>query len=110
MTRPPPRSTLTDTLFPYTTLFRSDLASVRVRDINEPIGGMTQLLQRYVAESGNPIDWPALDFHTIAAFLTVPMRVGSILTQSQLPAYVEYLSWYLGCCRAAIEEIGRAHV
>src|SRR3546814_4771990 len=68
-----------------------------------PIGGMTQLLQRYVAESGNPIDWPALDFHTIAAFLTVPMRVGSILTQSQLPAYVEYLSWYLGCCRAAIE-------
>src|SRR3546814_8064972 len=64
---------------------------------------MTQLLQRYVAESGNPIDWPALDFHTIAAFLTVPMRVGSILTQSQLPAYVEYLSWYLGCCRAAIE-------
>src|SRR3546814_3619844 len=81
----------------------ADLASVRVRDINEPIGGMTQLLQRYVAESGNPIDWPALDFHTIAAFLTVPMRVGSILTQSQLPAYVEYLSWYLGCCRAAIE-------
>src|SRR3546814_7598727 len=104
MIRRPPRSTRTDTLFPYTTLFRSelahvgdpmaDLASVRVRDINEPIGGMTQLLQRYVAESGNPIDWPALDFHTIAAFLTVPMRVGSILTQSQLPAY----------------EIGRAHV
>src|SRR3546814_15159860 len=25
MTRPPPRSTRTDTLFPYTTLFRSDL-------------------------------------------------------------------------------------
>src|SRR3546814_11994224 len=31
------------------------------------------------------------------------MRVVSILTQSQLPAYVEYLSWYLGCCRAANE-------
>src|SRR3546814_14027226 len=28
----------------------ADLASVRVRDINEPIGGMTQLLKRYVAE------------------------------------------------------------
>src|SRR3546814_10061705 len=26
MIRPPPRSTRTDTLFPYTTLFRSDLA------------------------------------------------------------------------------------
>src|SRR3546814_8915834 len=73
MIRRPPRFTRTDTRFPSTTLFRSvgdpmaDLASVRVRDINEPIGGMTQLLQRYVAESGNPIDWPALDFHTIAA-------------------------------------------
>src|SRR3546814_13898373 len=29
MTRRPPRSTLTDTLFPYTTLFRSPLASLR---------------------------------------------------------------------------------
>src|SRR3546814_2978121 len=28
MTRPPPRSTLTDTLFPYTTLFRSRIESI----------------------------------------------------------------------------------
>src|SRR3546814_12883662 len=53
----------------------ADLASVRVRDINEPIGGMTQLLQPYVAESGNPIHWPALNYHMIAAFLTVPRSV-----------------------------------
>src|SRR3546814_10764778 len=35
MIRPPPRSTLTDTLFPYTTLFRSDpcaFDNVRNRD------------------------------------------------------------------------------
>src|SRR3546814_20792506 len=30
MTRHPPRSTRTDTLFPYTTLFRSDAASITV--------------------------------------------------------------------------------
>src|SRR3546814_10212941 len=30
MSRRPPRSTLTDTLFPYTTLFRSDLEARRV--------------------------------------------------------------------------------
>lgn len=82
----------------------ADLASIRVRDINEPIGGLTLLLQRYVAESGKPIDWAALDFHTIASFLAVPMRVGSALrAQDNLPAYVEYLSWDLGCRRAALE-------
>src|SRR3546814_1952716 len=31
MLRPPPGSTRTDTLFPYTTLFRSGLASLRIR-------------------------------------------------------------------------------
>lgn len=82
----------------------ADLASIRVRDINEPIGGMTALLQRYVRESGTPIDWAALDFHTIASFLAVPMRIESVLrTQDRLPAYVEYLSWAAGCSRAALE-------
>src|SRR3546814_18559474 len=31
MRRPPPRSTRTDTLFPYTTLFRSQLVAIGVR-------------------------------------------------------------------------------
>src|SRR3546814_779873 len=33
MIRLPPRSTRTDTLFPYTTLFRSSLISIAVRDL-----------------------------------------------------------------------------
>lgn len=86
----------------------ADLASIRVRDVNEPIGGLTSLLQRYVLESGTPIDWAALDFHTIASFLAVPMRMGSALrAQHDLPAYVEYLSWYLGCSRAALEVLAQ---
>src|SRR3546814_19403631 len=32
MTRPPPRSTRTDTLFPYTTLFRSTVGADQPRD------------------------------------------------------------------------------
>src|SRR3546814_7541895 len=34
MIRRPPRSTRTDTLFPYTTLFRSDCASVQLNSSN----------------------------------------------------------------------------
>jgi len=82
----------------------ADLASLRVRDVNEPIGGIATLVDRYAVESGRAIDLPALDFHTIAAFLSVPMRVGSILSGSDpVPAYIEYLSWDLGCRRGAIE-------
>src|SRR3546814_4966315 len=43
MIRRPPRSTRTDTLFPYTTLFRSDLAG-RGRGLRRPGGGPFVLL------------------------------------------------------------------
>src|SRR3546814_10815734 len=36
MLRRPPRPTRTDTLFPYTTLFRSARTDVRVRDLPQP--------------------------------------------------------------------------
>src|SRR3546814_13014761 len=47
MTRPPPRSTRTDTLFPYTTLFRSDrctelLASTRMSELISDLAGRYQ--------------------------------------------------------------------
>src|SRR3546814_6544722 len=35
MIRRPPRSTRTDTLFPYTTLFRSDLTAARILRVGE---------------------------------------------------------------------------
>jgi aminoglycoside phosphotransferase (APT) family kinase protein len=80
-----------------------DLASLRVRDINEPTGGMTELIRRYARESGGEIDWPALDFHTIASFIAIPMMVGPTLrTNHPHPAFIEYLSWDLGASRAAL--------
>src|SRR3546814_6673914 len=36
MIRRPPRSTRTDTLFPYTTLFRSDLSAQRIIRAHQP--------------------------------------------------------------------------
>src|SRR3546814_19771765 len=39
MIRRPPRSTRTDTLFPYTTLFRSDIKDVSGQDVNFPMIG-----------------------------------------------------------------------
>lgn len=81
-----------------------ELASVRVRDINEPIGDMPRLLERYSTEGGAKIDWEALDFHTAVSFLAVPMMTRSTLRDKHPhPAFVEYLSWDLACSRAAIE-------
>src|SRR3546814_20958222 len=40
MIRRPPRSTRTDTLFPYTTLFRSSGITTGIASINAKIGGM----------------------------------------------------------------------
>src|SRR3546814_14718732 len=66
MIRRPPRSTRTDTLFPYTTLFRSYLFNqprmktllvqkwqelIRLRVIREPIGGVTR---HYMGGSNSP--------------------------------------------------------
>jgi len=83
-----------------------ELASIRVRDINEPIGDMPSLLRRYEAETGEPIDWAALDFHTIVSFLAVPMMVGATLRADHpQPAFIEYLSWILASSRAALEAL-----
>src|SRR3546814_4612415 len=49
MIRRPPRSTRTDTLFPYTTLFRSETAEVGVAELQRP------LEQVVVAELGPPL-------------------------------------------------------
>src|SRR3546814_18534974 len=49
MIRRPPRSTRTDTLFPYTTLFRSDLMDFDFRDIGVSATAMKISRKRLVA-------------------------------------------------------------
>src|SRR3546814_9317980 len=43
MIRRPPRSTRTDTLFPYTTLFRSQNADILISEIVDPIAAIAAL-------------------------------------------------------------------
>src|SRR3546814_9786575 len=53
MVRPPPRSTRTDTLFPYTTLFRSasltggEVAKLRAEDIDRAVAVFPRLGQAF---------------------------------------------------------------
>src|SRR3546814_15446889 len=51
MIRRPPRSTRTDTLFPYTTLFRSFLS---LGDRRRPVSGGPVRMQRYVDRQLSP--------------------------------------------------------
>ena len=84
----------------------ADLASIRVRDINEPIGNVAAVLARYVADSGTPIDWPVLTFYTVQLFIAVPIITkATFRAVTPHPAYVEYLSWGMGTSRAALEAI-----
>src|SRR3546814_12667164 len=54
MIRRPPRSTRTDTLFPYTTLFRSARASIRAQPFPENVRVMGTELRR-LAEDAEPV-------------------------------------------------------
>lgn len=87
----------------------ADLASIRVRDINEPITDVAAVLARYVAASGNAIDWPALSYYTVLLFIAVPMMTKATFRKiTPHPAYVEYLSWGMGATRAALEAIAES--
>src|SRR3546814_2618178 len=58
MIRRPPRSTRTDTLFPYTTLFRSPLA--QLPDTRRVFGGEAHLLQlAQAAQAQRPVELAA---------------------------------------------------
>src|SRR3546814_16240167 len=109
MTRRPPRSTLTDTLFPYTTLFRSldhgivageaglehdksldDTASVGIRHANHPAFGDRLVLQQ------RPLDLRASnvvargDNHVVVARLVkqVAVVIHPECVAGQVPAFL----------------------
>src|SRR3546814_4131547 len=68
MIRRPPRSTRTDTLFPYTTLFRSDLSGRRVEPheagIAVPLVVLVgQLVDEVVAATAREADGPEIETH-----------------------------------------------
>src|SRR3546814_13924220 len=80
MIRRPPRSTRTDTLFPYTTLFRSVWPAI--------LAGIIIVFQETMALFGTP------------AIIGIPARINVVTTQL----------WQFFEFPTRVEEIGRAHV
>src|SRR3546814_7114967 len=54
MIRRPPRSTRTDTLFPYTTLFRSRTATVRTASVRTHPAGLRPAVRRHARPAVRP--------------------------------------------------------
>src|SRR3546814_950462 len=70
MIRRPPRSTRTDTLFPYTTLFRS-LAILPIHSVFGARNGVNKAFQFLAQRRQNIIDSQALSVDAVAAILAV---------------------------------------
>src|SRR3546814_3948068 len=104
MIRRPPRSTRTDTLFPYTTLFRSDRARRgrlrldRGRERRWRRGDRGRPYPRQSRLAGGDEDAPA-------------GRLGSMLSDAELDRYARQIILpVLGGTGQAKLKIGRAHV
>src|SRR3546814_7603784 len=118
MIRRPPRSTRTDTLFPYTTLFRSDKALGIYREVVNTLAGaqrsttgMANMMAPYyrlLAERA-PSDPSAIADFFIASQLQV--RPGVAYTQAVLARELSSGSDDgARLFRKATNQIGRAHV
>src|SRR3546814_8401281 len=81
MIRRPPRSTRTDTLFPYTTLFRSCFGGASVSRWREPAA--RELLARLTDEDVSNAGFPFMDFRRMDLGM-VPAWVGRINSTGDL--------------------------
>src|SRR3546814_16418897 len=90
MTRPPPRSTRTDTLFPYTTLFRSGL------------------LGSDLAEELHASRWRILNFDLVCAFERFDPHVANDVLDVGVAANVERLG-LSRCNTGDCERSGATH-
>jgi aminoglycoside phosphotransferase (APT) family kinase protein len=81
-----------------------DLASMRTRDLSEPLGDLRRAFRRYEELTGGPIDRAALDFHTVQWTLCTPLSTSRIVHDPPPGAdVVLYLEWYVGLGRVALQ-------
>lgn len=86
-----------------------DLASLRVRDTNEPTGNLPQVFAHYARCSGEALDVDTINYYSVLQFIAVPMISGpSLRTIKPHPAFVEYLSWGLSGTRCALQAMAEA--
>src|SRR3546814_1433285 len=103
MLRRPPRSTRTDTLFPYTTLFRSLLTDVSRERAEAGKAGIAKQLGRLVEKE--KIDAQARD-----AALERIEPIDGVVGMSTCGLVIEAATEREEIKRSIFEEIGRAHV
>src|SRR3546814_7492423 len=110
MIRRPPRSTRTDTLFPYTTLFRSDRyklehetaagqhrsAMQRIAALEERMNGLLQVIAKHSKERQSIME------NTFSSAIRLCVIAPTVTVE------VDDLNVYIG--PTVNEEIGRAHV
>src|SRR3546814_2917747 len=103
MIRRPPRSTRTDTLFPYTTLFRSPLTEARKRMARVPEGAA--LIENRMSGA------PGIRIGNVFMMAGVPHITAGMLDAltGMLEGGAPLISRTIGCW-VAESEIGRAHV
>ncbi|MFO8100857.1 MAG: phosphotransferase family protein [Dehalococcoidia bacterium] len=73
----------------------ADLAGLRTRNLSEPLVDLSHAYKRYQEKSGEPIDWYALDYHTVRFALMTPVPIAALVAFP--PARVnlpQYLGWY----------------
>src|SRR3546814_2806038 len=115
MIRRPPRSTLTDTLFPYTTLFRSH--ELRTREILREVLGedFTVSLSHEAAKEWR--EYERTSSAVIEAYTGPVVRTYLLDLEEQLtargvdaPLHIMQSSGGVLTAKSAREQIGRAHV
>src|SRR3546814_17342278 len=94
MKRRPPSSTRTDTLFPYTTLFRSDRDAVVAADeVDDPVVRTAEAVvdQDLVGLAGEVAVGEEQQFHRLAQFLLAQEeRIGTAFYVSHVEIFVSY--------------------
>ena len=86
----------------------ADLAGLRTRNLSEPLIDLSHAYQRYEQQSGESIDWYALDYHTVRFALMTPLPIAALCACPppgvNLP---QYLGWYYLYSMVAIQGIAR---
>src|SRR3546814_18330876 len=118
MIRRPPRSTRTDTLFPYTTLFRSKnyhpIVVMALRPICEPVElpmGASVLAERVEYTSETPASGRFLHFHDVSELVLFGGVAGSFSADGKTYDLRRGAAVFVPSMRHHdFDQIGRAHV
>ncbi len=82
----------------------ADLAAMRARNLSEPLGDLRRHMQKYAELTGEELDLPVIDYHTIRFALTTPLTLAPLCVDPIPQAnFVQYLAWYVVYARCPLE-------